>query len=143
MLVQAKCLAQAWGPMAGTKQCAMYYPNRGPLPDGLYEIESGTALDNLTVPGTRGQWIFQYPGHEGKDPEFEAKEARARQKYQERLAWVVEKTVQPTVQTTVPTPERKHGNKGKKVSDAVKKKIRETRALKKAARLARLESEAA
>lgn len=82
--VQAKCLAQAWGPMAGTNQCGMYYPGKGPLPDGLYEIESGTGLDKLTTP--MGEWIFQYPGHEGKEPGYANRIDQERKKYQQKLA---------------------------------------------------------
>ena len=82
--VEAKCLAQAWGPMAGTTQCAMYYPGRGPLPGGAYEIEPGTGLDKLTTP--TGEWIFQYPGHEGKDPNYQKRIDEERKIYQNKAA---------------------------------------------------------
>ena len=57
---------------------------KGPLPDGLYEIESGTGLDKLTTP--MGEWIFQYPGHEGKEPGYANRIDQERKKYQQKLA---------------------------------------------------------
>jgi hypothetical protein len=36
------------------------------LPDGLYEIDTDSQLATLKT--VRGDWIFQYPGHEGRAP---------------------------------------------------------------------------
>ena len=124
-LVAAKCLAEAWGPMAGTTQCAKYYPNRGPLEGGLYEIETGTALDNLTVPGTNGLWLFQYPGHEGVDPEFQQKKERERRKYEQKQRQQEVETPQAVAEQPKPK---------KVLSEAQKKKMADGRAKRKAAR---------
>lgn len=61
--VVAKCLAFAWDSV----ECKGYEPNRGPLPDGCYEIDADSQLSTLTT--IRGLWLFQYPGHEGKATE--------------------------------------------------------------------------
>ncbi len=65
MLVHAKCLAFAWDSQA----CKAYNPDAGPLPDGLYEIDTDSQLATLTT--LRGDWLFQYPGHEGRAPKPE------------------------------------------------------------------------
>jgi hypothetical protein len=65
MLVHAKCLAFAWDSQASKS----YNPDAGPLPDGLYEIDTDSQLATLTT--LRGEWLFQYPGHEGKVPKPE------------------------------------------------------------------------
>jgi hypothetical protein len=65
MLVHAKCLAFAWDSQASKA----YNPDAGPLPDGLYEIDTDSQLATLTT--LRGEWLFQYPGHEGKVPKPE------------------------------------------------------------------------
>ena len=62
MKVAAKCLAFAWDSQASKA----YYPNAGPLPDGLYEIDTDSQLATLKT--IRGDWLFQYPGHEGRAP---------------------------------------------------------------------------
>jgi hypothetical protein len=62
MLVHAKCLAFAWDSLASKA----YNPDAGPLPDGLYEIDTDSQLATLTT--IRGDWLFQYPGHEGRAP---------------------------------------------------------------------------
>jgi hypothetical protein len=59
-LVVAKCLAFAWDSVA----CKGYEPDKGPLPGGLYEIDADSQLSTLTT--IRKDWLFQYPGHEGK-----------------------------------------------------------------------------
>jgi hypothetical protein len=60
MLVHAKCLAFAWDSQASKA----YNPDAGPLPDGLYEIDTDSQLATLKT--LRGDWLFQYPGHVGK-----------------------------------------------------------------------------
>ena len=60
MIVHAKCLAFAWDSLASKA----YNPDAGPLPDGLYEIDTDSQLATLKT--LRGDWIFQYPGHEGR-----------------------------------------------------------------------------
>ena len=60
MIVHAKCLAFAWDSLAGKA----YNPDAGPLPDGLYEIDTDSQLATLKT--LRGDWLFQYPGHVGK-----------------------------------------------------------------------------
>jgi hypothetical protein len=62
MIVHAKCLAFAWDSLASKA----YNPDAGPLPDGLYEIDTDSQLATLTT--IRGDWLFQYPGHEGRAP---------------------------------------------------------------------------
>lgn len=62
MLVHAKCLAFAWDSQASKA----YNPDAGPLPDGLYEIDTDSQLATLKT--IRGDWLFQYPGHEGRAP---------------------------------------------------------------------------
>jgi hypothetical protein len=62
MLVHAKCLAFAWDSQASKA----YNPDAGPLPDGLYEIDTDSQLATLKT--LRGDWLFQYPGHEGRAP---------------------------------------------------------------------------
>jgi hypothetical protein len=62
MKVVAKCLAFAWDSQASKA----YSPDAGPLPDGLYEIDTESQLATLTK--LRGDWLFQYPGHEGRAP---------------------------------------------------------------------------
>lgn len=62
MLVQAKCIQFAWDSPTSTG----YHPDAGPLPGGLYEIDTDSQLATLTT--LRGDWIFQYPGHEGRKP---------------------------------------------------------------------------
>jgi hypothetical protein len=61
-LVHAKCLAFAWDSLASKA----YNPDAGPLPDGLYEIDTDSQLATLKT--IRGDWLFQYPGHEGRAP---------------------------------------------------------------------------
>ena len=61
-LVHAKCLAFAWDSLASKA----YNPDAGPLPDGLYEIDTDSQLATLKT--LRGDWLFQYPGHEGRAP---------------------------------------------------------------------------
>jgi hypothetical protein len=65
MLVRAKCLQFAWD----STNSKAYHPDGGPLPDGLYEIDEDSQLTTLKT--IRGDWIFQYPGHEGKAPKTE------------------------------------------------------------------------
>jgi hypothetical protein len=60
MKVVAKCLAFAWDSQASKA----YNPDAGPLPDGLYEIDTDSQLATLKT--LRGDWLFQYPGHEGR-----------------------------------------------------------------------------
>jgi hypothetical protein len=67
MIVQAACLAVAWDSIA----CKRYEPGMGPLADGRYEIDTDSQLVTLTT--IRGEWVFQYPGHEGKDPNYDIK----------------------------------------------------------------------
>ena len=62
MKVVAKCLAFAWDSLAKKA----YNPDAGPLPDGLYEIDTDSQLATLKT--LRGDWQFQYPGHEGRAP---------------------------------------------------------------------------
>jgi hypothetical protein len=62
MIVHAKCLAFAWDSQASKA----YSPDAGPLPDGLYEIDTDSQLATLKT--LRGDWLFQYPGHEGRAP---------------------------------------------------------------------------
>jgi hypothetical protein len=64
-LVHAKCLAFAWDSQASKA----YNPDAGPLPDGLYEIDTDSQLATLKT--LRGDWLFQYPGHEGRAPKPE------------------------------------------------------------------------
>lgn len=54
MKVQAKCIMQAWD----SKECVMYEPGMGPLPGGLYEIDSNGQLATMKTP--KGDWIFQF-----------------------------------------------------------------------------------
>ena len=62
MKFAAKCLAFAWDSQASKA----YNPNAGPLPDGHYEIDTDSQLATLKT--IRGDWLFQYPGHEGRAP---------------------------------------------------------------------------
>jgi len=67
-LVKAKCLVSAWDGIA----CGLYVPGKGPLEGGLYEIDSDWEhLNKMTTP--TGDYVFQYPGHEGKAPGFDKK----------------------------------------------------------------------
>lgn len=60
MLVQAECLIRAWD----SNEAVMYEPGMGPLPGGLYEIDTdNVALTSLIAVG--GKWVFQYEGHTG------------------------------------------------------------------------------
>ena len=60
MKVAAKCILFAWDSV----QCRRYEPGKGPLEDGLYEIDSEGELAALTT--AKGEYVFQWPGHEGK-----------------------------------------------------------------------------
>ena len=60
-IVAAKCILFAWD------GAYRYEPGKGSLPDGLFEIDSNNeVLNRMTTP--RGEYVFQYPGHEGKAP---------------------------------------------------------------------------
>src|SRR5665213_2828418 len=54
MLVQAKCALRTWDSNAAI----MYEPNMGPLPGGLFEIDTESKLYNLKTP--KGDYVFQY-----------------------------------------------------------------------------------
>jgi hypothetical protein len=96
-LVHAKCLAFAWDSQAGKA----YNPDAGPLPDGLYEIDTDSQLATLKT--LRGDWLFQYPGHEGR-PKPEDKPVAATATIKE----VVEaKPVKPDKRKVPMTAERK------------------------------------
>lgn len=58
-MVTAKCLAFAWDSVA----C------RGYDASVEYEIDADSQLATLTT--IRGDWMFQYPGHEGRAPDKE------------------------------------------------------------------------
>jgi hypothetical protein len=102
MLVHAKCLSFAWDSITATA----YYPNAGPLPGGLYEIDSESQLATLTT--IRGEWLFQYPGHEGKvtKPEDEPVEAVATATIKE-IVETKAATVKPDKRKGTMTAERK------------------------------------
>lgn len=61
-IVEAKCLGRAFD----HKTTRYYVP--GVVAD--YDTDNDQ-LNSLTTPG--GDWLFQYPGHEGKVPKLEAK----------------------------------------------------------------------
>jgi hypothetical protein len=106
MLVHAKCIQFAWD-SANSKA---YHPDGGPLTGGLYEIEEDSQLTTLKT--IRGDWIFQYPGHEGRAPKTEP---------------IV--SVKPPEAVAVPhsdtvVQERKPGSRGKPLSEEHKAKLK-------------------
>ena len=63
-IVAAKCILFAWD------GAYRYEPGKGSLPDGLFEIDSDNeVLNRMTTP--RGEYVFQYSGHEGRAPKPE------------------------------------------------------------------------
>ena len=123
MLVHAKCLAFAWDSQASKA----YNPDAGPLPDGLYEIDTDSQLATLKT--LRGDWLFQYPGHEGRAPKPGDEPVVATATVKE----VVEAKAAPS----------KIDKRHQKMSDAHKKAMIAGRAAKKAERMAHLEAAAA
>ena len=121
MLVHAKCLAFAWDSQASKA----YNPDAGPLPDGLYEIDTDSQLATLKT--IRGDWIFQYPGHEGRAPKPEDNPV------------VATATIKEVVEAKV---DRRKGKKGPMTAE---RKVQLAAALAKgrAAKKARLEAAAA
>ena len=117
-IVQAKCLAFAWDRLA-TKA---YTADGGPLPGGLYEIDTDSQLATLTT--IRGDWLFQYPGHEGRAP-GKAKPVP--------VSTATVKEIVEAKAETAKTDKRKG-----KLSEAHKAAMIAGRAAKKAERLARL-----
>ena len=59
MKVQAKCVFPAWD------NPFLYQPGRGPLPDGLYEIEHDGPLAKMK--DARGKWVFEFD-RQGMEP---------------------------------------------------------------------------
>jgi hypothetical protein len=126
MLVHAKCLAFAWDSQASKA----YNPDAGPLPGGLYEIDTDSQLTTLTT--IRGEWLFQYPGHEGKAPKAGDKPV---------VVPADTATIKEVVEAK-PAPS-KIDKRHQKMSDAHKKAMIAGRAAKKAERMAHLEAAAA
>jgi hypothetical protein len=109
MKVAATCIMRAWESNANLP----FDPGMGPLPGGQYEIDSEGILATLTTPA--GLWVFQYPGHEGKDPAFVGRSGKA--------------TPAPAVaQAAAPVPEKTK----QKMTEAHKKKMADGRARRKA-----------
>jgi hypothetical protein len=125
MLVHAKCLAFAWDSLASKA----YSPDAGPLPDGLYEIDTDSQLATLKT--IRGDWLFQYPGHEGK-PKPEDKPVAV-----PASTATIKEIVEAKAENVKPDKRRK------KMSAEHKAKMIAGRAASKAARMARLAEVAA
>lgn len=71
MLVKAECLVKSWD----SAEAFMFEPGGGPLPGGLYEIDTAnTALTSMLTVG--GKWVFQYDGHRGYPGRQEIAEAK-------------------------------------------------------------------
>lgn len=125
MLVHAKCLEFAWDSTA----CKAYNPNAGPLPGGLWEIDTESQLATLTT--LRGEWRFQYPGHEGRVPKPEDKPVES------VATATIKEIVEAKAENVKPDKRRK------KMSAEHKAKMIAGRAASKAARMARLAEVAA
>lgn len=127
MKVAAECIEFAWD----SPTSMAYYPGQGPLPGGLYEIDSDSQLATLTT--IRGSWIFQFLGHQGKDPNYDVRRRGAVNR--STPVPLAEVAAAPTQLASAPT-QTKH--KGRPMTEAHKAKLQAARATSRAAKQSRM-----
>lgn len=126
MIVEANCIAECFDNAVQGQEPRYYY--RGPVRN--YDTDN-RRLNGLTTP--RGDWVFQYPGHEGKNPNWTPPRRMSE-------AAKAEEDPEPPVRITAESrPDRRY----KKRSKAANAAMLASRKANREAKKAKLEAEMA
>lgn len=109
MIVEAMCIGDAFdNGKKGVREPRRYY--RGSVPDFDTENIYLNALTN-----GRGEWMFQYPGHEGVDPQWHGQNRKQPKVETAQVAVEIEPVSQPA---------KSDKRKGRKLTDAQIQKMK-------------------